>query len=61
MPLASNNGLSKSRNTCRGRIQVMADHSFDQIDRFIEFASAARQKASEHIAWLQGLASNAAE
>ena len=34
-----------SRNGCRWRVQVMHDHTFEQIDRFVEVASMARESA----------------
>jgi glycine C-acetyltransferase len=34
-----------SRNTCRWRIQVMAEHTPQQVDLFVKIASAARDEA----------------
>jgi glycine C-acetyltransferase len=42
-----------SRNTCRWRIQVMADHTAAQIDRFLDIATAAREAAAAHIQFLR--------
>jgi len=41
-----------SRNSCRWRLQVMADHTPQQIDRMIEIAGQARTKAGAHLAAL---------
>ncbi len=38
-----------SKNTCRWRIQVMAEHTTDHIDRFVEIAVNAREKAQAAI------------
>ena len=42
-----------SRNTCRWRIQVMADHTAAQIDLFIRIACAAREQAAAHVEFLR--------
>lgn len=34
-----------SKNTCRWRLQVMADHTFEQLDKFVEIAIKARSLA----------------
>ena len=38
-----------SRNGCRWRLQVMADHSKEQIARMLEIASSARSAAEQYI------------
>ena len=38
-----------SKNTCRWRCQVMSDHSFAQIDRFVEIALEARTRAEREL------------
>jgi glycine C-acetyltransferase len=35
-----------AKNQCRWRLQVMADHSADQISRFTKIAVAARTSAA---------------
>lgn len=42
-----------ARNMCRWRLQVMADHAPKHIDRFLEIAIRARDKASAHAHWLE--------
>lgn len=41
-----------ARNACRWRLQVMADHTDEQIDAMIEIAEKAREMAEMHIEWL---------
>jgi glycine C-acetyltransferase len=41
-----------SLNTCRWRLQVMADHTEHQIGRLVDIAAGARARASEHVAFL---------
>jgi glycine C-acetyltransferase len=41
-----------SKNTCRWRVQVMATHTHEHIDRFVKIAVGARAKAAAHIDWL---------
>jgi glycine C-acetyltransferase len=41
-----------SRNTNRWRLQVMADHTPAQVDRMVEIACQAREKALAHLAVL---------
>ncbi|MBX9750322.1 MAG: pyridoxal phosphate-dependent aminotransferase family protein [Roseococcus sp.] len=43
-----------SRNTCRWRIQMMAEHRPAQIDVFIRIACAAREEAAAQLAALDG-------
>jgi glycine C-acetyltransferase len=38
-----------SKNTCRWRLQVMADHNFEQLDRFVDIAVQARKLAQEEL------------
>jgi glycine C-acetyltransferase len=38
-----------ARGTSRWRIQVMANHTAEQIDRFVRIAEAACEKANEHL------------
>lgn len=38
-----------SRNTCRWRLQVMALHDSEQIEKFVDIAVAARAKTEAHI------------
>lgn len=38
-----------SRNTCRWRIQIMADHTVEQIDQFIQIAVEARAHAEREL------------
>jgi glycine C-acetyltransferase len=39
-----------SKNQCRWRLQIMADHTADQIDGFVEIAVEARTRASALLA-----------
>lgn len=41
-----------ARNMCRWRLQVMADHTPEQIDRFLGIAVAAWADATAHVEWL---------
>lgn len=41
-----------ARNACRWRLQVMADHTDEQIDAMVEIAEKAREMAEMHIEWL---------
>lgn len=41
-----------SRNTCRWRLQVMADHKPGDIERFVRIAVGAREQARAHLAFL---------
>ncbi|MCB1447510.1 MAG: aminotransferase class I/II-fold pyridoxal phosphate-dependent enzyme [Rhizobiaceae bacterium] len=41
-----------ARNACRWRLQVMADHTDEQIDAMIEIAEKAREMAEMHVEWL---------
>lgn len=41
-----------AKNACRWRLQVMADHTDEQIDAMIEIAEKAREMAEMHIEWL---------
>lgn len=41
-----------SRNTCRWRLQVMADHKPRDIERFVRIAVDARKEAHAHLAFL---------
>jgi glycine C-acetyltransferase len=41
-----------SKNTCRWRLQVMADHSTAQMDAFVHIARQARQLASQELSAL---------
>lgn len=41
-----------SRNTCRWRLQVMADHTPENIERFVRIAVHARENAQAHLAFL---------
>jgi glycine C-acetyltransferase len=41
-----------ARNACRWRLQVMADHTDEQIDAMVEIAEKAREMAELHIEWL---------
>jgi len=41
-----------ARNACRWRLQVMADHTDEQIDAMVEIAAKAREMAEMHIEWL---------
>ncbi|MBL0375306.1 aminotransferase class I/II-fold pyridoxal phosphate-dependent enzyme [Rhizobium sp. KVB221] len=41
-----------ARNACRWRLQVMADHTDEQIDAMIEVAGKAREMAEMHCEWL---------
>ena len=50
-----------SRNTCRWRIQIMADHTADQIDRFIQIAVEARTHAEREVEEIRDAAPVAAE
>jgi glycine C-acetyltransferase len=45
-----------AKNACRWRLQVMADHTDEQIDRLVEIALASKKKAEEHIAFLEAQA-----
>jgi glycine C-acetyltransferase len=38
-----------SKNTCRWRLQVMTDHTFEQIDRFVEIAREARTLGKQEL------------
>lgn len=38
-----------SMNTCRWRLQVMVDHTDQQVDEMVRIAALARQKASDHL------------
>jgi glycine C-acetyltransferase len=38
-----------SMNTCRWRLQVMADHNDQQVDDMVRIAALARQKAASHL------------
>jgi glycine C-acetyltransferase len=49
-----------SLNTCRWRLQVMADHTAQQISQLVDVASRARTRAAEHVAFLASDASLAA-
>lgn len=44
-----------SKNTCRWRLQVMADHTAEQIDRFVEIAVQARELGQEEYSQLTEL------
>ena len=50
-----------SRNTCRWRIQVMADHTPEQIDRFIQIAVDARANAERDVEEIRAVDSLAAQ
>jgi 7-keto-8-aminopelargonate synthetase-like enzyme len=41
-----------ARNACRWRLQVMADHTDEQIDEMVVIAEKAREMAEMHIEWL---------
>jgi len=41
-----------ARNACRWRLQVMADHTEEQIDAMVEIAVKAREMAELHVEWL---------
>ncbi len=41
-----------ARNACRWRLQVMADHTDEQIDAMVEIAEKAREMAEMHVEWL---------
>jgi glycine C-acetyltransferase len=41
-----------ARNACRWRLQVMADHTDEQIDAMVEIAVKARDMAEMHVEWL---------
>lgn len=41
-----------AKNACRWRLQVMADHTEEQIDAMIEIAVKARDMAEAHVEWL---------
>jgi len=41
-----------ARNACRWRLQVMADHTDEQIDAMIEIAEKSREMAEMHVEWL---------
>lgn len=41
-----------ARNACRWRLQVMADHTDEQIDAMVVIAEKAREMAEMHIEWL---------
>jgi glycine C-acetyltransferase len=41
-----------AKNACRWRLQVMADHTDEQIDAMVEIAAQAREMAEMHIEWL---------
>ena len=41
-----------ARNACRWRLQVMADHTEEQIDAMVVIAEKARVMAEMHIEWL---------
>jgi len=41
-----------ARNACRWRLQVMTDHTDEQIDTMVEIAAKAREMAEMHVEWL---------
>lgn len=41
-----------AKNACRWRLQVMADHTDEQIDAMVEIAEKARELAEMHVEWL---------
>jgi glycine C-acetyltransferase len=41
-----------ARNACRWRLQVMTDHTEEQIDALIEIAIRSREMAERHVEWL---------
>ena len=41
-----------ARNACRWRLQVMADHTEEQIDAMVVIAEKARELAEMHVEWL---------
>ncbi|MGV3548883.1 aminotransferase class I/II-fold pyridoxal phosphate-dependent enzyme [Rhizobium sp.] len=41
-----------ARNACRWRLQVMADHTDEQIDAMVVIAEKAREMAEMHVEWL---------
>ena len=41
-----------ARNACRWRLQVMADHTPEQIDEMVVIAEKAREMAEMHVEWL---------
>jgi 7-keto-8-aminopelargonate synthetase-like enzyme len=41
-----------ARNACRWRLQVMADHTDEQIDEMVVIAEKARELAEMHVEWL---------
>jgi glycine C-acetyltransferase len=41
-----------ARNACRWRLQVMADHTDEQIDAMVEIAVKSRDMAEMHVEWL---------
>jgi 7-keto-8-aminopelargonate synthetase-like enzyme len=49
-----------ARNACRWRLQVMADHTDEQIDAMVEIAEKAREMAEMHIEWLSANDNNGA-
>jgi glycine C-acetyltransferase len=50
-----------ARNACRWRLQVMADHTDEQIDAMVEIAEKAREMAEMHIEWLSANDNSGAE